>query len=323
MRPPKEVQGAFRAPLNRMFGTEANVRLLRILSSKHQGLGVSELSRRTALSYTAVSRALEGLVDSGIVEPVRSDRGLRVQFHRAHPLAEAVVSLFAAERARRERVLMQIRQAVAMLSPSPKSVWIEGSVVSDSDEFGDPLVLGILAGSRELGSLADALRDKLEVVERVDDVTIEIRGRTIPDLEAASKEELSELRSTILIMGPAPLAFLDSPSPQRVNALQKSHQNLDARSREFAAAVADRLLKDPDIVQRAREYIEERVENASPGERKELLEWQHILDTTSIGRLRRFLLSDSARATRLRQTMPFVKVLSPEEREAIVMRESQ
>jgi hypothetical protein len=85
-----------------------------------------------------------------------------------------------------------------------------------------------------------------------------------------------------------------------------------------AALIADRLKQDPALVDETRRYIERRLPGASPGERLELEEWRDILATMSAARLRRFLVRDDARAARLRQSLPFLSALSPDERQAVV-----
>lgn len=314
MRPPKESQGALRAPLNHLLGTEANVRLLRVLSSSGKELGTAELSRRTALTYSAVSRALHGLIDAGIVVPVGAERGLRVRYRPEHPLAGALRSLFTAERERRGRILEGVRRAADSLSPPPRAVWIEGPAATDEDQTGDVLSVGLLTGSRELARVQELLRGALAEVERREDVTIEVRGRTLPDLAATPDAEIAALRSALPLLGPAPSTYLELPEESGKAPPVRTHQDLDVRARRLATGIADRILREPDLVDRAREYVQRRVEHASPGERRELEEWAHVLDTTSPGRLRRFLTSDAERATRLRQTMPFLEVLTPAER---------
>ena len=69
----------------------------------------------------------------------------------------------------------------------------------------------------------------------------------------------------------------------------------------------------PSLVERAQRNLERRLRDASPGEHKVLEEWAQILRTTSLPRLRRFLVEDSERATRLRQSLPFVEAVTPQE----------
>ena len=68
----------------------------------------------------------------------------------------------------------------------------------------------------------------------------------------------------------------------------------------------------------AEERVRRRVREASPRERRELAEWIRILSTMSPARLRRFLLENSERAIRLRQTLPTLNFLSPVERDAVM-----
>jgi hypothetical protein len=103
----------------------------------------------------------------------------------------------------------------------------------------------------------------------------------------------------------------------RRGARNKRHEHLDLRSRELARLIADRIAHDPSIVEDAKRYIERRLLSASQGERLELEEWQQVLATMSIPRLRRFLMKEGAQATRLRQSTPFLNVLSEQDRRTI------
>jgi hypothetical protein len=96
-----------------------------------------------------------------------------------------------------------------------------------------------------------------------------------------------------------------------------THAVLDRRALALARAIADRLKVDPSLVDSARRYIDARLTVASPGERLELLEWRDVISDMSVARLRRFLIEESPRATRLRQSLPFLGALSDEERTRI------
>ena len=68
----------------------------------------------------------------------------------------------------------------------------------------------------------------------------------------------------------------------------------------------------------AEDRVKRRAREADPRERRELTEWIRILSTMPPARLQRFLLEDSERAIRLRQTLPGLNLLSPVERDAVV-----
>ena len=63
--------------------------------------------------------------------------------------------------------------------------------------------------------------------------------------------------------------------------------------------------------------IVDHLKTCSAREQKELIEWKRILQSMSIPRLKRFLVDDSERAIRLRQSSPFVGALSQDELEEI------
>jgi hypothetical protein len=139
------------------------------------------------------------------------------------------------------------------------------------------------------------------------------------DLPAAPRSELEQLKQSIPLLSPPPSAFIDTgrASGRRKPAARLSHGDLDARALRIADEIAEAMKRDPRIAKRALDFIEKRLVDASPGERHELREWEHVLRTTSPQRLRSFLRDPGERATRLRQTLPFLAVLSDKERERL------
>jgi hypothetical protein len=87
------------------------------------------------------------------------------------------------------------------------------------------------------------------------------------------------------------------------------HGDHDARSLALGKKIADRLVRDPSLIARARARIQDRWNKASARERKELDEWKRILDTATPARLRKILSDSGERGTRLRQTLPFLGVI--------------
>lgn len=321
MRPTSRRESTLRSPLNDILGTEANVRLLRVLSQTLLPMTATELARHAAITLSGVGRALGALEHTGIIEFVGVGRRRPVQLRRAHPLAPVLEALFVAEARRVTTIFARIRAAAEALTPAPRSVWVEGPVARGTDGPGDPVVVGVLAGAKELDATVEALVAALTPLEIEEDVTIELRGRTAADLAVAVGSERREVETAVLLLGPPPLTLVDSerarkPAGRRRAARPVSHAVLDERARSMAATIAAKLSHDPSLVERARSYIAHRLLQASPGERRELQEWDRILRTMSLPRLRRFLVEPSERATRLRQTLPFVGALTPAEREA-------
>src|SRR3954471_7788330 len=144
MRPPTHAQSALRSPLNALLGTEANVRILRVLAKEGVSLSASEIARRAQLGLAGVGTAITALVDVGIVERVSSGTRSPVRVRPNHPLAPSLTELFRREGAYLDQIVEQLRAAAARLEPIPQSVWIQGSVASGEDRFGDSMVVGVL-----------------------------------------------------------------------------------------------------------------------------------------------------------------------------------
>lgn len=323
MRPIGKPQSALRTPLNAVLGTEANVRLLRALERTREPLSGAQLARETALTPPGVYPALEDLREIGIVE--RLGLGSRGQFrlNDRHPLAGPLKSLFAAERQRVDGLVEGLRRAAEALLPHPRSVWWYGQTARGTDKLEDPVYVAVVAGAQEIGNLLDGLRHAVTELVRVYDVTIEVRGLTDADLSALVAAERAELAEARTLFGLAPDLLLQaSKQPRRTaKTLAKSHADNDQRLLDLAAAVARKL--DRTMVDEAVEQLRRRLRVASSGERRELHEWEGILTSMSLPRLRRFLVDQSPRATRLRQTLPFLDILSATEHETLFERRNE
>ncbi len=318
MRPPAHPQSAFRAPLNAILSTEANVRILRVLAAAGVPMGRGELARRTMLQPSGVRLATKRLVQLGLVQLVGTGPHQQVTWRDQHPLAAPLAALLHAEAARVDRLLMGLRRIAEALRPPTEALWIEGPFARGVDRPGEPLEVGIVVGSKEVEATSEYLRDAVVELERSEDVTIEFRIRTRADLGALSRHERTALTQAMPIFGIPVEALLNPATAHALAGRIRTHAHEDRRARALAAVVAEKLAKDPGLLERARVWLRRRLAEASPSERRELHEWERALRTMSPTRLQRFLIDEGERATRLRQTLPFLDVLSPEERETIL-----
>jgi DNA-binding transcriptional ArsR family regulator len=315
MRPTARRQSALRAPLNDILATEANVRILRALTAAKAPMSAGELARRTLLQRSSVSRALRALAGTNVIERLGTGGRTQVQLWDGHPLAPAIRALFAAERTRAESLVTDLEKAAAKLRPPPKAVWLEGRTLTGDDEPGDPIVVRVVDDAATIANTTEALRIAVEVVESALDQTIEVQSLTPADLEALSRSEQDQLSNAVSVLGVPPAAFISRLQGRSKTRSIRTHADQDARALALASAVADKLAEDPSLVASARAQIARRLEAASPREKHELHEWDRILRTSSLARLRRFLVDKGERATRLRQTLPFIGVLSAAERD--------
>lgn len=301
-------QNALRAPLNDMLGAEGNVRLLRILSLARTPLAAGELAQRAELGRTSIYPALESLERAGIVTFVGAGAQRHVAFRTQHPLARPILELFRAEERRLRDMLAALGELAKGLKPRPIGVWVEGL----SDPFNDIVACWVLGDPKALTQLTDAFSQQLGPIEREYDVRIEVHGTTRSELaDRVPPEDADVLDDAVVLAGVIPRQVKDADEDRT-----KDHDAHDTRGRRLAIALAAKLKRDPGLVRAARSRIAERLKNASPGEQRELREWERIL-ALSPARLQRFLTDPGERATRLRQTLPALGVLSPAERDKV------
>jgi DNA-binding transcriptional ArsR family regulator len=329
MRPAAHRQSALRAPLNDVLATEGSVRVLRELSQSVHHLAAGALTERVRLDRTAVRRALLPLIDAGLVEAHGADRAPSYRLRDAHPLAPAIRALFGAEQARVDDLIRGLREAITTLAPPPMAAWVEGPFVDATDKPGEPMTLVIVDAGRTLTERRDQLQATLVPVEQAADVTIEVQGMTPADLASLSTDAFAaryghagrhasaDAPRVLLLVGLPPQALLPRGAATSPRPAIRSHADHDARARALGAAIAERLKRDPTLVSRAADYVSQRLLTASSREHHALTEWAIVLETMSPARLRNFLCDPGPRATRLRQSLPFVGVLSVEERAAL------
>ena len=122
MRSPSQSQSALRAPLNDTLGTEVNVRILRLLATTTVPMSKAAMARRAALNESGVGRVIEELLDRGIVESLGAGSRRLFRLRTGHPLASPLADLFAAELARFESMVEELRSAAQLLKPSKLAV---------------------------------------------------------------------------------------------------------------------------------------------------------------------------------------------------------
>jgi hypothetical protein len=311
MRPTAQPQSSLRAPLNKILSTEAHVRVLRALAPLTEPIVVAELARKAQLQPSTVHRALVSLEQTGTIQ--FSGARLLVSLREEGPMSAAIRNLFTHEQGRYEAVIDALHNIGKSLPRPPLAMWIEGSVAQGVDQTGDPLIVVVVDGARELGKVREEVRKAAEHIEENYDVTIEVRGRTVADLEADAESSLAALANVIPLAGVTPMGLLTQNNPTWQQGDFQSHAVHDVNAMALGVSIAKTLLKNPALVERARLLVERRWRTASASERKELDEWRSILRTSSPARLRRVLTDPGERSTRLRQTLPFIGIFSEDD----------
>lgn len=285
-------------PWDTILGTRSHIRVLRVLDRTRESMSVRELARRAGEHLRSAQLAVSRLEYAGVVERVGTGTRLHVRLNERHPLAPALQHLYEVERERFERVVNQLKSLAKECANGATAVWLHERVPPD----GEGLEVGVLAASGEVDALTDSLQDLAADVGAREEVTVQVRGWTRPDLEALDWAPLTDADEIVQLWGVMPERVTRSPSGDN----RRSHTDADETLLDRAKWVAAALERRPELMRDARHEITRRLATAPPQESKTLREWLHVLDTMTVPRLRKWLVSRGERAKRLRQSMPFV-----------------
>ena len=95
------------------------------------------------------------------------------------------------------------------------------------------------------------------------------------------------------------------------------HIRIEERSIALHRAVAERIRGNPKLMEEAIINLQRYLKQSFSDSRKPispLVEWQELLENQPLEEILDFMVSDSERARRLRQSSPFAGILTPQER---------
>jgi predicted transcriptional regulator len=306
MRPVATEQNPLRNPLNELLGTAAHVRLLRVLANEtDEPLTASDIAAHAGLTSRGTRKALKRLLQSGFVLRVGGGRRHQYELNRSEKLIKALLKLFQAEKNRYEALLDSIKKELEKQVPYPRSAWIQKL----PNEYGDPMVIGVLQETKRLTNYIHRLRTQLHQVERNFDLTIEVNGYTKADVPSLNADEVT------LLYGIMP--FPDKYR-REMPAKPLTHKEKNQHMLELSRKLAEAIEHDISLVRRAKEHVQRMLKKDHGSATKDITEWRYILESYSIRRLSRFLTSTSERANRLRQSSPFFAILSTGERNQLL-----
>ena len=284
--------------LDSVLGSGARVRVVRFLSTEtERASSVSEIARGTGLTKQGALKALTQLVAEGIVIRSGSGRSNVYAFRSDSPLLEPLRLLFEREATMAASVITDLKQALAGVS-SIDSAWVSRW----PDDPTGPIEVHLLARPSALSQARLDTREALLSVESSHDRVIEILVHTRAELDDLDMAGLTMLAG--IPMGAAVRRRPASPKGERATSTMK--------------AVAQLVLEEPSLRGRAKRHLNTLLHQDQGMAQSDLREWQQILEAYSDQRLAEFLRSGSSRALRLYQSMPFLAVLTPDERDRIL-----
>jgi len=306
MRPIALDQNSLRNPLNELLGKEAHVRLLRVLASEVYGpLTAPNAAERAGLTIPGTHKALKRLLQSGFVVRVGGGRKHQYELRHSDKLVKAVLKLFQSEKERYEALFSAIKDQIEKLTPYARAAWIQGF----PNEFGDPMIMGVLHETKHLTHYIQRLQKRLYQVERNFDLTIEVNGYTKADLLKFKADQVTPLYGVL----PFPDRYI-----REMYAKPLTHEEKDQQMMELSRKLAEAIENDTSLIRRAKEHIQRMLKRDHGSATKDIEEWLDILELYSIRRLSRLLISTSERANRLRQSNPLFAILNSEERSRLL-----
>lgn len=298
---------SIRRAWDRILGTKSHVRALRVLEQTRESMAVRELARRASEHLRAVQLAVQRLVETGMVERVGTGAQQQVRLNERHPLLPGLHQLFEVERWRFDRLVDQLRSLAKENASQATAIWLR----EGASPTGIGIEVNLLAPSREVDAVTDALCKAVADLMHREDVVIEVQAWTLPDLEALGAAALSAGDQAIVLQGILP----EQLRPWRGPTAPRSHAAADAILLDRAKRVAAVLERRPELIRQARSEVRKRLATAPPSVAKTLREWQELLHGLTIPRLQRWLVGRTERATRLRQSMPLVFLRASDESE--------
>ncbi|MBD3239924.1 MAG: hypothetical protein GF331_05015 [Chitinivibrionales bacterium] len=301
MRPVSKQRNVLQYPLDRGLSTEAQVRLLRVLLVEVEGaVGVAEASRLAELTPRWARQALERLTDTGLVRRQGSGRSVHYCVNGEHSLCAPLRALFASERERFDMFVSTLRRLAADI-PEIREAWVQ----SLPTKPGEMVEVVLVVEAAAAGWIDREARARVRALEKQHDVIIEFVVRIRADKVKPPAE--------------AVMLYTLGNGPRHRNAvLPPTHQEKERRSLRQAQAMASLVRSDPSLIPRAKHHLDRLLREGTGTADADLAEWRQVLDTHSVGRICDLLVSQSSRGERLRQSMPFLAVLSAEQRDALL-----
>lgn len=297
--------------MSTLLGSRGHISVLRELLNAGSPLSHAALLERTDLSRQGVYDVVNRLTETGAVAFIGSGRQQLITLRGDYPFYAHLKELFTAELGRFENLIRELSEIIESQSIKPDSAWIFGPAAAGTDTYGEAVQVALLGSLSAIEELTREFRAKLSDsnLEIMFDVTIESRGITKADL--LTKPYLTDA-AIIHLWGVYPLTEKTSSDSSR--ALRSNHKEIDQKQLTDAKAWSELLASYPEIIPRTISYLDREIPKRTTGEKLELSEWKHILEITPMQRLKKLLASDSQRANRLRQSLPFWPVLTEHER---------
>lgn len=300
MRPVAEQHSAVRYPLDYILGSEANVRLLRVFMCEvNASVSAPDVARLAGLTPAGARRALDRLLESGVVERVGSGRAVQYKLRDQDPLIQTLALLFEKEGERYDVLLSSLRSTLSGF-PEIRAAWLHREPAGS----GVPIEISVIVDVKAIDWIGEELRARLMKIEKDYDQIVEVNVFTRADSPVPGDD--------------AEFIIAMEPDPGLRGGPTQSHVVKDQRSLRMAQEIVRMMRSDPSLIMRARRHLDRLLHDEQGAATQALAEWRQLLETYSSRQIMQLLVSTSSRANRLRQSSPFFAVLTGEERDQVL-----
>jgi len=301
MRPISTKRSTVRYPLDLILGSEAHVRILRVLTHEvDTPLGVPDVARMAGLTSAGTRKALERLLTSGLIERIGRGRTVQYGLREQEPVVQVLRLLFKREYEHYESLISSIRNAFADVHEVRKA-WIERLPTIARG----PIEITVVAEVNAIDWIGEELRARLAGLEKEFDLIIEVALFT---------------RADAPLPGPDTELLWSKEGDQKSGTRRPplTHAQAEKRSLLLAQGIAALIQSDPSLITRAKQHLNRLIHDDQGNAVGDIAEWRQLLETYSADRIRDLLISQSSRAARLRQSAPFFAILTADERDHLI-----
>lgn len=201
-------------PLDDILGSSALVRVSRVLASHGGSLAVSDIAQRAKLTLPSVRAAVRRLLALEILTSAGAGRSLLYTLRRDHPLADALVALFRAEREQADLLFRTLRESAKRMRPAPLAIWLYGSVARGEDDAASDVDIALVSADPHPSVQADAFREAIANALPDRARRVAVAGLALKDVRRLARargkfwRELE--RDAVVLFGDAPAGIRQS-----------------------------------------------------------------------------------------------------------------
>ena len=156
----------FKVPLDDVFLNGSHVRVLRALYRLPDGLSASgrEIARRAGITHPTSLKALERLVDTGLVNAGRGPVSDAYELNYDHLLAGRIGDLFEAEASIEQELTSFVRDRLLALTDKVESATLFGSIIWGESTPTSDIDLAVSCAAADVEEVENALDDLSDAV---------------------------------------------------------------------------------------------------------------------------------------------------------------